>query len=569
MKETEWQFDALDLRPVIRWLEARRSLAESTDRLDTSGAPTLAHRRNGFPSVAFDANTPLDLNDTYFDTPDWRFHKAGLSVRIREATGVVRASVEQVGAPPSGKRKRTVISAPLASAETSALLEEPSRLGDWVRALAGNRPPAPLFTLQSNRRPYAILMDGRPVGEVVLEESSIKHVSGREAIRLRRVEIDAPRKALETLRPFVDDLRRACRLSPALASKFEAGLLTLDLSPADLPDVGPMAVSQAPSMGELGFAVLRRAFVAVLMNEPGARVGEDAEALHDMRVAIRRMRAALVLFEPALPVRARTVRRELGWMARRLGDVRDLDIQLDWMRTWAGELNSESRGPLNALTLALHKRRRAARMKMLRSLDSKRYARLVERVKGILQKGPPKRSRGARMQALAVFPALLEQRQSSVVAMGRKIGPDSPPEAYHRLRIRCKRLRYAVENGRELYGPAASGYLEVLVRLQDVLGMHQDACVAKAHLQDLLDREGGHLAPRVVFAMGQASQRYDQRAGKFRRRLPKVFPQVTGKAWTRLKRAMDKGSANLDSVTWPPIRVSAKVPSPGEQGGQT
>ena len=80
-------------------------------------------------------------------------------------------------------------------------------------------------------------------------------------------------------------------------------------------------------MGELAFAVVRRQLAVLRDKEPGTRLGEDPEELHDMRVATRRLRAALALFAGVLPVRAQTYREELGWLGRLLGEVRDLDVQ--------------------------------------------------------------------------------------------------------------------------------------------------------------------------------------------------------------------------------------------------
>jgi triphosphatase len=566
MKETVWQFDALDLRPVARWLEARRPAAQPVTGTEGLRAAPTAPPTNGFPSVAFDLLDPLTVNDIYLETSDWRFHKAGLSLRIRDANGICEGSLESLDASGQKAPQRTEIQSPLPSADPLALLDVNTRLGEWVRALAGTRQPAVLFSLKSARQPYAILLDGRPIGEIVLDDTSIKHASGREAVRLRRVEVVLAKKSANILRPFMDDLCRACRLSPALASKFEAGLMTLDIKPETLPDIGPLAVSKAPSMGELAYVVLRRAFNAILLNEPRARVGEDIEALHDMRVAIRRMRASLLLFEPALPVRARTIRGELSWIARHLGDVRDLDIQLAWMGLWSGELAPQDRAYLDDLTDTLQKCRIQARTRMIRSLDSRRYARLANRLAATLQKGPSLRSRPARTPALAAFPGLIEERHASMVAIGRRLRPGSRPEAYHRLRIRCKRLRYAVENARELYGSAAAKYLDVLVKLQDVLGLHQDACVARAHLQELMESEGRRLSSSVVFMMGRAAQRYEQDAARMRKRLPKVYPQASGKTWIRLKGAMQKGSADLGSIKWPPSRAAAETAAPAQSG---
>ena len=72
-------------------------------------------------------------------------------------------------------------------------------------------------------------------------------------------------------------------------------------------------------MGELAYAVLRRQLAVLRDKEPGTRLGEDPEELHDMRVATRRLRAALALFADVLPVRAQVFREELGWLGRLLG----------------------------------------------------------------------------------------------------------------------------------------------------------------------------------------------------------------------------------------------------------
>lgn len=561
MKEAEWQFDALDLRPVVRWLRARQPVIKraSTEESPDSARPAPAHISR-FPSVSFKLGPGRVLDDTYFDTPDWRFYNAGISVRIRAADDKAEATLKGLKRSKRGLRVRREIQTPLKSARRADLVRSVSRLGEWVRALSGPAEPAPLFTVHSDRRLYVVLVNGDGVGEVVLDETQITYPKGKDPLRLQRVTVQVTSRAKETVRPFVEDLRRACRLSPTLASPFEAGLLTLDIAADILPDVGSTKIGAAPMMGELGYAVLRRAFLGMLSNEAGTRVGEDIEALHDMRVAIRRMRAAMLLFEPGLAARARSIRAELGWLADRLGEVRDLDIQMDNMATWSKQLGASDRSLLNNLVAAIARRRQTARRKLLRSLNSKRYQRMILRTADFLRRGPPKRRRASRTPALAAFPLLVEQRHASVLAAGSRIKPGSKAAAYHRLRIRCKRLRYAIENGRELYGSAASAYLEALVRVQDVLGIHQDACVATDHLRQLLDQRGRDLQPRVVFMMGRAAQRYEQTAAKHRKRLGKVYPQIAGKAWLRFSRAMEKGAANLDAAPWLPSPPEAQPP---------
>jgi CHAD domain-containing protein len=166
-------------------------------------------------------------------------------------------------------------------------------------------------------------------------------------------------------------------------SKFEAGLLAAGQEIPGSPDLGPVTVTESSTMGELAFAVLRRQLAVLRDKEPGTRLGEDAEELHDMRVATRRLRAALSLFADVLPVRAQAFREELGWLGRLLGTVRDLDVQQEGLADmaaatagWSAGLRPDDHDPLGELAALLERDREAARAEMLAGLDSVRWDRL-------------------------------------------------------------------------------------------------------------------------------------------------------------------------------------------------
>jgi CHAD domain-containing protein len=563
MEEIEWQFEAHDLRPVVRWLDARRPAAEiphEVAALVSDGPP------DGQPVMAVVPREPRSLVDTYVDTEDWRFHRAGLAARLRASDGEFEGTLKTLVPAEDALRVRTEIGSPLTSSEPEALLAAESRAGSWVRSLVGAKPLRPLFTLRTHRQPYGLLIDGVPAGEVVLDETTIETSGASEPVRLKRVEVEIEAASVERARPFVDDLRTACWLTPASASKFEVGLLAIGLAPQGLPDAGPVSLPEAPSMGQLAYAVVRRSFLAFLQSEPTARVGEDPEGVHDMRVAIRRMRAALRLFEPALSRRAPRLRAELRWVGSQLGEVRDLDIQLGWIKAWADEGTTLDTSALAHLLAGLERQRDRARTKMLRCLDSKRYERLVARLTAVLRAGPPRRSPAARAPALSAFPELIEQRQRRARKAGKKLRDDSPPDAFHRMRIQCKRLRYAVESGRDLYTTRAEAYADVIVRLQDILGQHQDAVVAVSHLQKILDRSNRRMPPGVAFLMGRMSQRYEQEAARLRRRFRRAYPALRGKAWSRLQRAMERGLGAGAVIPWPPRTAAPPPPDAAGEG---
>lgn len=558
MQEVEWQLDAVDLRPVERWLQSRQAAHPSEG--GEAGAPAAAQSTT---DIAYRPQGPRAIADTYFDTADWRLHRAGLTLRLRSENGAHAVTLKTTEAAVDGLRIRTEIEDPLPSSDLQALLTSEGRAGAWVRALAGSQPLRPLFSLQSTRQAFAILVGGKLAGEIALDDTLIPLADDREPVRLNRVEVEVPAENVDTLRPYLEDLRAACRLTPGTTSKFEAGLLAHGLTPQPQPELGPTGVFATQTIGELAFAILRRQFLAFLTNEPGTRVGEDAEALHDMRVAARRMRAALALFSPALPARAEGLRQELRWIGGVLGEVRDTDIQLERLASWAREAEEAEVTSLRTLSVVLERRRQRARIRLSRALDSSRYQLLVQRFTAMLQRGPLRRSMNSRTPALALLPEVVAAHHARVVKLGDRIDAHSSPETYHRLRIRCKRLRYAVEFSRELYGPPGADFVEVMVSMQDLLGMHQDAYVAVASLEDLLQGEARRLPPRALFLMGQIAQRYMQEAARLRKRYPKVFRQVKGKPWTRLQQVMEEGRP----AAWPDAakpEVAAPPEPPGE-----
>lgn len=538
--EVEWQFDALDVRPVADWLENRS--------------------RWGGPAVA--SRTDEKLSDTYLDTEDWRLYRAGYALRVRrveegkQPLEATMKSLDSVGASAdgvSGLRRRREISARVESAEPGELVRAPGALGDHLRSLLGPARLRPIFAVNTHRSAYGLTLHGTRLGEVVLDETEIPLGDGEEPARLRRVEVELDANAEETteLERFVEGLRAECRLSPATSSKYEAGIFTHKLAPPGPPELGPTAVDETLTLGEAGFAVLRGQFSAFLAHEPGTRIGEDPEELHDMRVASRRMRAAMKIFAGALPRAFGELQEEVKWIAGALGEVRDLDVQLDQLETWISEADPEDREALGAIRGVLTQRREAARAGMLRALDSGRYSRLIETLTSLLGRGPEPDPPNAEKPVLAAAPALIRKLHKKVRKTGDRLEEGSPGEEYHELRKKAKRLRYALEFLADVYGKPAKNLVTALKALQDVLGDHQDAEVAIAHLREL--SEGGgrdhELPPRAVFAMGAIAHRYEMQLGGLRAEFPKAYGEIKGRRWDKLAKTLDNLSPDTDAET--------------------
>jgi triphosphatase len=521
-QEIEWQFDALDLRPVLRWLAAPATGGDNGELTVTAGG----------------TETHVDL---YLDTDDWRFHRAGYALRIRRLPRRVKGAeatlkaLEPVVAADEGPRRRREVSEQLQHSDPATLASADGAVGARVRAVAGRKPLLALFEVRTRRRLFAVEGDGVPPAELALDETTIRPLDGTAQTRLRRVEIELPENALPRFEPFVERLRVSCGLQPAVLSKYEAGLLSANLRTSREERFGSTEIDADTPIGLAATAVLRRHFSALLAKEPGTRLGDDIEELHDMRVASRRLRAALSLFADVLHEDAPWLRTELGWVAKALGDVRDLDVQLEQLEGWLTALPEPDREPLAALRALLQARRRDARAALLDTFDSRRYEVFVSRFGRMLRARPRRLVGHAALPARAVAPDLLESRYRKLRRRGDRLGLDSGPAEYHRLRISAKRFRYALEFLGDVYPDQTRPLIKRLVALQDLLGLHQDAEVAIARLRALASEHADELNPMTIFAMGEIAERYRQSMATLRARFPAVYARVKGKTWKSLR----------------------------------
>ena len=556
--EIEWQFEAGEPGPLEAW---------------------LADHPSG-PGFTVSRGPAKELVDAYYDTDDWRFYRAGYALRVRRSGPKVEATLKSLGSAEDGLRRRREISAPLRSGGPKSLKRAPSPVGGHLRALAGTRDMRLLVEIQTRRQTFEIHTASDPdegsgivqdasgdihqdeetsdadgvavdasgalrqrpadegvvVGEIALDESEISTDDGKTT-RLRRVEVEISEAGgIESgARRFAESMRDSLGLGATRNSKFEAGLDAVGLIPAPEPEFGSTEIDETMSTGGVAFAVLRRNYAKMLVNEPGVRLGEDPEELHDMRVATRRLRAALRLYAGYLPKRAQRFERDLRHVGDALGEVRDLDVLLE--RIAEERLDEQDEGALPEAIAALQRRRSEERGRMLVVLDSERYERFVTDFSGMLRRG--RGTAEAETPILEAAPQLVRRRRKKARKAARRLTPDSPPEAFHDARKKGRRLRYALEPLVGIYGNPAEETVDRLKEFQDDLGDHQDLIVTAGTLREL----SGDLPPRAAFGMGVLATRYVNEAGEIRDGLWGGKPLKTvrgGKAWKRLRKALDE-----------------------------
>ncbi len=249
------------------------------------------------------------------------------------------------------------------------------------------------------------------------------------------------------------------------------------------------------SMVEAARKTLYFHFQRMRYHEPGTRLGEDIEELHDMRVATRRMRAAFRVFGDHLDMeQLKPVLKGLRRTGRALGAVRDLDVFWEKTQHYLDTLPPAQQGDLDPLREVWEAEREQARARMLTHLDSDRYIQFKERFDEFLQtpgagalpvlseKGEPLPHRLRHVVPVAVY-----QRLAAVQAYDEWVtGPGVPLERLHRLRIAAKGLRYTLEFFQEVLAPEAKNLIKEMKDLQDHLGDLHDAVVASGLLRDFL-----------------------------------------------------------------------------------
>jgi triphosphatase len=283
--------------------------------------------------------------------------------------------------------------------------------------------------------------------------------------------------------------------------------------------------------GGLALAVLREHAGVLQARAEGARAGEQARDVHQMRVATRRLRAALRVFTDVLPEAASELNEELKWVAGLLGGVRDLDVQLAHTRERTEELGVTQDAQPYVAWLEVERQR--ARSALLCGLDGERYRAMRSKLERAMREWQPALELAVREDAVG----RIRRVAKKVWRAADDLESQSAADELHRARIKAKRLRYAVEFYVPVFGEAAEEVVKRTVDMQDLLGEHQDTVVAAERVRAALREARGGWSAQTAFALGVFVQRDTERAAEIRSEFPSVYRRLRRKAWKRLKAA--------------------------------
>jgi CHAD domain-containing protein len=499
----------------------------------------------------------LQVEDRYLDTEATTLLQAGYACRVRREHDCAPggqddgylATVKGLGDASGAYHRRL---------EHELELPGPLLPSDWpagsvhelVLSLCGDRPLLPLFEIRQARHRRRLYDGDLPVAELSLDR--VRYYDGAEVMAVE-MELEAellPGGSREALERLAAELNGRVGLAPQPQSKFERGLALFSAkssedearraSAASPAKTGEPRVDPDDAMSEAGRKTFRIHFQEMIYHEPGTRRGEDAEALHDMRVATRRMRAAFRVFGDYFePEVVAPYLKGLKRTGRALGPVRDLDVLREKTLAYFHSLPEPERVGLQRLLAAIEQHREAARERMLRHLDGDRYACFRERFGHFVHSegmgslpmdpgsGEPRPFRVRHVVPMAVY-----ERLGAVRAYDEWVQvPEPPLERLHALRIACKRLRYTLEFFQEVLGPETRVAIKQVVAVQDHLGTLQDTVVARALLREFLatgswgeQSKGAALGGPVAANPGVEAYLAARQAEM--RHLVETFPQV-------------------------------------------
>jgi len=413
------------------------------------------------------------FTSTYHDTPDGRFSRTGVALRRRVENGLSIWEVELPEAPGE-----------VAFSEPGGPAEPPPLVADLLRGLLRERELVEVAALQTRRSEENAPADGKVRDEVeVLEDRRV----------VDRLDVEG-----EPQDPGLLVVRRQER----------------GKTPGDKR-------SALPHLRR----VIRRQYDEILAHDPGTRLGSDPEALHKMRVAVRRLRAFLRVARPILDREwTDELRAELKWLGQALGAVRDHDVLLIHVRAQVETLPPSDEAALGLIVEGIEREREASRAQMLEALSSARYLELLGRIE---LAGEAPRWNGVRRSVRKLAGEEFRKLERGMKALGSEPGDTE----LHRLRVRGKRARYAGELAEASVGKKARRFVARAKNVQDVLGEHQDAVVADERLRELVLSQSN---PQLALVAGRLVERQRERMARARVQAPKTLEQLRRagrKAW--------------------------------------
>jgi inorganic triphosphatase YgiF len=428
-----------------------------------------------------------NLVSTYYDTPNQALRRRGLNLRVREQGGHFTQTIK------AGDLEGNILSR-----------------GEWEDAIAEDRPdpdaaesgaqlPAdaagklrPLFVTEVTRAAFEIEPQPGTAIEVAIDEGEIRTVNKNRTEPITEIELELKGGDAAALYDVASRLLEVAPLRIETRSKSERGYYLTEGGDPSPPAVHAVPLDLDPGMTlEAALQQIGRNCLAQLLRNEPAVLSAQPEGVHQMRVAVRRLRSAISSLKNVLPQEdLRWITEELRWLGGTLGPARNLDV-------FVAELLPAARDGLpnepgwHDLAATLGRLRRAANDQMKEAILSERYTSAMLSLlrwfeaSGWREHLPPDESDLMISPVIKTAPCLLDRRRRKVTKRSKGFGRLAPHER-HKLRIAVKKLRYTIELFGSIFDKDdLEKFVRRLKRLQGDLGYANDVRVAHEFVIDL------------------------------------------------------------------------------------
>jgi CHAD domain-containing protein len=498
--------------------------------VELSFAAVVSALRIGF---IVEEGDPQTLRRTWLDTFDWRLHRAGLTLEHlacagRDELSLTGSSGLQVSARPGGWTWPGGVDRLVAGG-----------LGERLEPIVGIRVLLAVAETEGTLRNVRLInKDQKTVVRVSVEDVSLTPA----AYRL------APRMTIAAVRGYGRQAERARQLlasvpgiMPTGGSRLDAALAAAGRRAGDYTGRLEVSLDGSAPAGAAVAAVLLRLLEMLEANVDGVIRDLDTEFLHDLRISVRRTRSGLTLAGDTLPAGlVAGFAGEFKWLGDLTTPVRDLDVYLLGLEGTTGEQGDGGLEALQPFRRYLAERRHAERRRLLAGLRSRRFTTLTGEWRAALL--PISEQCVADGPTAASFAASRITRcYRRIVKRGSAITSASPAEELHRLRKRCKQMRYLMEYFASLHDPRLHRkMIKELKSLQDCLGEFQDSHTQREAITALAEQMAAEQAvpAATLLAMGRLGAGLESRQRNARAQFASRFNRFASPKTARIVKAL-------------------------------
>lgn len=456
------------------------------------------------------------LRSVYFDTPDFALMNNGFTLRVREVGNVhiqTLKSPPKSGGPASdrGEWERVLKT----DTDRPNLNYLPADLRVRLLALAGADAFEPRFVSMVHRRVTRLHVSQGSEIELAIDHGAI-NANGRET-SISELELELKRGTRADLYRVALKLAEIVPLRINMRSKAERGHALAKGELARAKHAAPIQIDTDASIEEAYSTILSHCLDHLMANQAAALEATSSEGLHQMRVALRRLRSALLVFGRVMDGEfEEDLMRDAKWLTRAIGRARNYDVVVSDIMSPALVTEGADAADtirLSTLVAAAQEYREEAWRAARAAIRAKRTTRFILRLALYLdtqgwREGHNRHDVNAMCAPLKDFAAsALDKRFKRVRRLAREIS-DLAVLDRHELRKRLKKLRYTMSFFASLYPQEASGaYLHRLSNLQKVLGSLNDLETAQVIIQEMAQKN-----PRLAVPGAMLLEHHEARA---------------------------------------------------------